>query len=510
MALAPALRPSPDGPRPGGACGEVHAGLDRLEADLDALGRASGVTAREMGEVMRELTRLLNRMQALTDKGAAVAASIDVAGRTGARSTGQWLAQVTSSDPRAGYRQAQRAEGAGLAAVTSSGSGATGSGAVRVGAQGSGAPGVGTAGEGVDGAEPRGPEVSLTGRAQLAGDLSREQVEVIQTSLSALPDGLAPETVLGCERGLIELAQGHGPRDLRRLAARVLEQVGQPVEVVDAHEEHQVRSAEDLAWERASFWIRDNGDGTMHGQFTVPTLAGQTLKKILDAMSSPRRRGAAGPDGSTGAGDETSPGSGLSGAGASGASVLPLPAWCDPGLSPRDRQVARQQRQGQDLAVLLGHLPTDHLHEKTAATVVVTTRLSDLVGETLRVGSTDTGDTLSPGEVRRVACQAGIVPAVLDGDSIPIDLGRQTRFYSSTQRVALATMYDTCAARGCDIPFAWTEIHHAHPWKLGGSTDLKNGIPLCGRHHRMLDRGFEHRVLREGSRVVVELARRRT
>lgn len=502
----------------------MHAGLDRLEADLDALGRASGVTAREMGEVMRELTRLLNRMQALTDKGAAVAASIDVAGRTGARSTGQWLAQVTSSDPRAGHRQAQRAEGAGLAAVTSGGSGATGSGAVRVGAQGSGAPGVGTAGEGVDGAEPRGPEVSLTGRAQLAGDLSREQVEVIQTSLSALPDGLAPETVLGCERELIELAQGHGPRDLRRLAARVLEQVGQPVEVVDAHEEHQVRSAEDLAWERASFWIRDNGDGTMHGQFTVPTLAGQTLKKILDAMSSPRRRGAAGPDGSTGAGDETSPGSGLSGAGPSGASPsgagapgasasgagAPLPAWCDPGLSPRDRQVARQQRQGQDLAVLLGHLPTDHLHEKTAATVVVTTRLSDLVGETLRVGSTDTGDTLSPGEVRRVACQAGIVPAVLDGDSIPIDLGRQTRFYSSTQRVALATIYDTCAARGCDIPFAWTEIHHAHPWKLGGSTDLKNGIPLCGRHHRMLDRGFEHRVLREGSRVVVELARRRT
>lgn len=508
----------------------MHAALDRLEADLDALGRAPGVTAREMGEVMRELTRLLNRMQALTDKGAAVAASIDVAGRTGARSTGQWLAQVTSSGPRAGYRQAQRAEGAGLAAVTSGGSGAKGSGAAGVGAQGSGAPGVGTAGEGVagegvDGAEPRWPEVSLTGRAQLAGDLSREQVEVIQTSLSALPDGLAPETVLGCERELIALAQGHGPRDLRRLAARVLEQVGQPMEVVDAHEEQQVRSAEDLAWERASFWIRDNGDGTMHGQFTVPTLAGQTRKKILDAMSSPRRRGAAGPDGSTGAGDETSPGSGLSGAGASGASpsgagapgasasgagVLPLPAWCDPGLSPRDRQVARQQRQGQDLAVLLGHLPTDHLHEKTAATVVVTTRLSDLVGETLRVGSTDTGDTLSPGEVRRVACQAGIVPAVLDGDSIPIDLGRQTRFYSSTQRVALATFYDTCAARGCDIPFAWTEVHHAHPWKLGGSTDLKNGIPLCGRHHRMLDRGFEHRVLREGSRVVVELARRRT
>ncbi|GAA1245428.1 hypothetical protein GCM10009633_18140 [Janibacter melonis] len=493
----------------------MHAGLDRLEADLDALRRAPGVTAREMGEVMRELTRLLNRMQALTDKGAAVAASIDVAGRTGARSTGQWLAQVTSSDPRAGHRQAQRAEGAGLAAVTSGGSVSKGSGELGVGAPGVGAPGVGApgvgtagegvAGEGVDGAEPRGPEVSLTGRAQLAGDLSREQVEVIQTSLSALPDGLAPETVLGCERELIALAQGHGPRDLRRLAARVLEQVEQPVEVVDAHEEQQVRSAEDLAWERASFWIRDNGDGTMHGQFTVPTLAGQTLKKILDAMSSPRRRDAAGGGG---AGADAAAGASDTGGSGSGASALP--AWCDPELGPRERQLARQQRQGQDLSVLLGHLPTDHLHEKTAATVVVTTRLSDLVGETLRVGSTDTGDTLSPGEVRRVACQAGIVPAVLDGDSVPIDLGRQTRFYSSTQRVALATIYDTCAARGCDIPFAWTEVHHAHPWKLGGRTDLSNGIPLCGRHHRMLDRGFEHHLVREGRRVVVELARRRT
>ena len=478
MAIA-ALPSDRQDPPAGGLCGVIHEGLDHLDGELDALAQAEGVTARQLGAVMRELTRLVNRAQALHDKGAAIASQIDVAARTGARSTGQWLAGVTQADPRTAHRQASRAEAAGLAA----------------------------------------PTLTPVGEAQLAGDISREHVEVVQQALATLPEDVTPETRDRCEGELIRLATGHSPRDLRRLGRRILEQVGMPEEQVDEHEHDQVAAQEDRAWERSSFWIRDNGDGTMHGQFTVPTLAGQALKGILDAMSSPRRagrgveradsRGNGGSDGdrsdqATGSSVHQLPG------GRDGQGLRELPAWLDPELDQRTRQLARQQRQGQDLATLLTHLPTDHLHDKTAATVLVTTRLSDLQGLTARVGSTAGGEPVTAGQVRQVACQSGVVPAVIGSESQPLDLGRQTRFFTVIQRAALALTNETCAAEGCDIPFAWTDTHHLNPWQSGGRTDLANAVPLCGHHHRALDRGYDHTVRRDGPRLVITLSKRRT
>lgn len=490
MAAAPHLVDPQDDPA-GGVCGELNAGLDRLDADLDALARAEGVTARHLGAVMHELTRLVNRTHALHDKGAAIADQIDVASRTGARSTGQWLARVTNSDPRAAHRQASRAAAAGLGVPSAS---REEPGLELVGPDDGRTGGDGSDGDGAGGDGARGQTITPTGRAQLAGEISREHVEVIQHTMAALPSTVTEEARAGCEAELVALAVGHSPRDLRQLARRVLERVGTAEEQVDAHEHDQVAAQEERAWERSSFWVRDNGDGTMHGQFTVPTLAGQALKTILDAMSSPRRAGTGGRD-----------------VGQAGSTVpRELPAWLDTSLDPRTRQLARQQRQGQDLATLLTHLPTDHLHDKTAATVLVTTRLSDLQDVTGRVGSTADGEPLTAGQVRQIACQAGVVPVVLGSESQPLDLGRQARFFTAVQRAALALTYTTCAADGCDIPFGWTETHHLQPWTAGGRTDLANAVPLCGHHHRALDRGYEHTVRRAGRQVVIELARRRT
>ena len=89
------------------------------------------------------------------------------------------------------------------------------------------------------------------------------------------------------------------------------------------------------------------------------------------------------------------------------------------------------------------------------------------------------------GEARRLACNAAIVPAVLAAGSLPLDLGRQERFFTEHQRVALATVYDECAADGCDRPYAWAELHHEDPWHSGGATDLHLAVPLCGQHHRL-------------------------
>ncbi len=96
----------------------------------------------------------------------------------------------------------------------------------------------------------------------------------------------------------------------------------------------------------------------------------------------------------------------------------------------------------------------------------------------------DTGVDITPGEARRLACTAGIIPTVLDGDSIVLDLGRSQRLHSPSQARALSVTYETCAAEGCQRPFAWCDIHHRQPWSQGGPTDLANALPLCGWHHR--------------------------
>jgi hypothetical protein len=156
-------------------------------------------------------------------------------------------------------------------------------------------------------------------------------------------------------------------------------------------------------------------------------------------------------------------------------------------------------RRGLAFVDLLEHLPTDHLHGKTAATIVVTINHDHL---TRAVGAAhlDTGDHLTAGQTRRIACQAGILPAILDGESQPLDLGRTQRFHTEAQRVALATTHTTCLAEGCDVPYAWTEIHHLHPWHQGGPTDLTHAAPLCGyHHHRIHDPTYTHRIKPDGT-----------
>lgn len=85
------------------------------------------------------------------------------------------------------------------------------------------------------------------------------------------------------------------------------------------------------------------------------------------------------------------------------------------------------------------------------ATVVVTMPLDTLLGAD-RVATLDTGDRIAAGEARRLACEAGLMPAVLGGASQVLDLGRARRFHSGRQRIAIALGDRTCTAEGCDWP----------------------------------------------------------
>ncbi|HEX4978267.1 MAG TPA: HNH endonuclease signature motif containing protein, partial [Nocardioides sp.] len=80
-----------------------------------------------------------------------------------------------------------------------------------------------------------------------------------------------------------------------------------------------------------------------------------------------------------------------------------------------------------------------------------------------------------------------IIPMVLGGESMPLDLGRERRLFSKHQKIALDHQYQGCAAETCDLPPSRVEYHHTNPWHQGGRTDLAHGLPLCPPHHHMAD-----------------------
>jgi hypothetical protein len=132
-------------------------------------------------------------------------------------------------------------------------------------------------------------------------------------------------------------------------------------------------------------------------------------------------------------------------------------------------------------------------HGGRATTIVVTIPLESLRKD-LGVGTLVGGDgnsELSAGEVRRLACTAEILPAIFDGPSVLLDLGRGQRVFTAPQHLALLLTQPTCRAAGCDIPGTWCEAHHWKPWAQGGATDLADGVLLCSHHHhRVHDPGY--------------------
>jgi hypothetical protein len=155
------------------------------------------------------------------------------------------------------------------------------------------------------------------------------------------------------------------------------------------------------------------------------------------------------------------------------------------------------ERLGLGFAELIEHLPTDGFGRSGVGVLVHLDYQRLLDG--LASASIDTGTSISAGEARRLACAGGIIPAVLGGRSVPLDLGDTARLHSTHQRRALSIRHATCATEGCERPFAWCDIHHPHAWSAGGRTDLDNALPLCGFHHRRAhDTRFTLKLLPSG------------
>ena len=100
----------------------------------------------------------------------------------------------------------------------------------------------------------------------------------------------------------------------------------------------------------------------------------------------------------------------------------------------------------------------------------------------------DGGALLGPETVRKLACDAAVIPAVLDADGQVLDLGRTRRLFTPAQVQALWLRDRHCTFPGCQTPASWCDAHHVTHWVDGGPTDLTNAALLCGRHHTIVHR----------------------
>ena len=100
------------------------------------------------------------------------------------------------------------------------------------------------------------------------------------------------------------------------------------------------------------------------------------------------------------------------------------------------------------------------------------------------------GVPLPVSTVRRMCCDANIIPAVLGGDGEVLDVGRSERTANRAQRRALQKMHRTCAHPDCTVGFSACRIHHVKWWWRDlGPTNLANLVPLCERHHHLVHEG---------------------
>ncbi len=402
----------------------VVEGVARVHAVLDEVDR--GAVGAVSGHDVAEVDRAIARMEALKLRLVAAADQQDAGARAGMSGTSAWLAANT------------RSWGGKAAADVS----------------------LATALE---------ESLPVTKQALADGQVSTAHASVIAGTTSRLPDTLSDAERTRIETSLVTQAKHLDPARLRRAARRALLAAERSEEEARAHEDAELRGEEARAEARVRLTMHDNRDGTVSGHFTVPALAGAILRKTIQQIASPRRMPLE-PGGRVGS-SEQSP-EGPDGGSATGGGRL-----------AGGKDVDWAERYGAAFVEVLEHLPTDRLNGKVSATVVVTID-HERLRENLGAARIDTGHDLSASETRRLACSAGILPAVLGGSSLPLDLGRSNRFFSETQRVALATRYDECAADGCDRPYAWSELHHEDPWARGGATDLHLAVPLCRFHHR--------------------------
>ncbi len=294
-------------------------------------------------------------------------------------------------------------------------------------------------------------QLAATGRALLAGEVSRAHVDAVTAVVRALPQqGSVAE-----QADLHARAEGLLLTECARLTPEQVRRCG-------AHIRHHLDPDGVLADERdavarSTFTIKPDRDGpgySFHG--TTDAVTGAQLVTLIDAHSKPQP--VLNPE--TGV-LERDPRLPITRRGHAFADLVRLASGADTTVS--------------------GGLPTQLI-----VTIALASLQAQLGERGVACGLTEDGRALTAATIRKMACDASIIPTVLGSNSEPLDIGRATRTIPVGIRRALTVRDGHCAFPGCDRPPRWADAHHIRHWADGGPTSLDNLVTLCGHHHDVI------------------------
>ena len=257
------------------------------------------------------------------------------------------------------------------------------------------------------------------------------------------------------------LAAHHDAKALAVLGRRFFEVIAP--DLAEAFEGKVLADQEANAARRVMFTMREDDAGTCHGRFRIPTLHGQWLRKMLLALCSPVR---------------STP-------------------------TDIDETLPTEVRHGHAFCQLIEAVPANSLPKAggCGATIVVTMRLDQLLADLHAAGvcDLDTGGQITAAQARRLACTAGIIPAVLGGRSEVLDLGRSRRGYTAPNASPWASATKAAPPKtATDHPPCATPTT-TNPGPRAAAPTSTTGRLLCGHHHRRIhDPTYTHEHLPNG------------
>ncbi|MFC5268696.1 DUF222 domain-containing protein [Kribbella qitaiheensis] len=345
--------------------------------------------------------------------------------------------------------------------------------------------------------------------------LSPAQAAVIVAELENVPDTVAVEDLAVAEEQLVALGRHFNPSELRKAARRVrdLLDADGPAPEEDkayAREELRVRTA-DRGVKFSGYLANENAE-----LFQALILEGSKPRKTVTGELDPRgpdkRRADALTDvlnvasnaitTAAGPADPAAPadtaGATLDSTGTTGGttgSTTTAGSANETDAVVNGAAVTGAAATG--AAEVAGHGPKAH--------ITITIDLKDLTDAGAHaVGTLVHGEGLSAGAIRRLACEAQIIPIVLGANSEPLDVAMAQRFVNRAMRRALNTRDKGCVV--CKAPPIFCDAHHLISWIDNGPTALTNLVLLCRRHHIDTHHGHWHITLHHGTVTVARPA----
>ncbi|WP_410791708.1 DUF222 domain-containing protein [Kribbella sp. C-35] len=271
------------------------------------------------------------------------------------------------------------------------------------------------------------------------------QADAIVSALEKVPTaaGVPVEDLRVAEEAMVEAAGLLPPADLRKLGNEMRERLD-----TDGPEP---RGDEDEASSREALWIKAADRGVTFGGYLADENA-ELFQTLIFAGAKPHKTH-------------------------------------DGQRDPRPRSKRQADALTAVLTTAAGTGSAAPSHGDIKPHITVTVDLEDLksAAGTSGRGHLVHGDNLSAAAVRRLACDAGIIPLVLGSNSEPLDVGAEHRFVTRAIRHALNARDKGCIA--CGAPPGISEAHHITHWADGGPTSLDNLALLCKRDHNNVHRG---------------------